>query len=163
MNKNCLILFQGAPFKPYCYFSIMNPFQFWNKTTTQCSKEIISHSSKYDNFLLLRDFNSEPTEEAMKSFCQIYNFENLIDKPTCYKKPTNSSCVDLILTNRPRSFQNSCTFETRLSDFHKMTLTVLKSPFAKQKPRILYYRDYSFFNNSLFRDQVLYKLRDSNM
>ena len=35
------------------------------------SKEIDSHSSKYDNFLLLGDFNSEPTEEAMKSFCQI--------------------------------------------------------------------------------------------
>ena len=37
------------------------------------SKEIDSHSSKYDNFLLLDDFNSEPTEEAMKSLCQIYN------------------------------------------------------------------------------------------
>ena len=35
------------------------------------SKEIDSHSSKYDNFLLLGDFNSEPTEEAMKRFCQI--------------------------------------------------------------------------------------------
>ena len=35
------------------------------------SKEIGSHSSKYDNFLLLGDFNSEPTEGAMKSFCQI--------------------------------------------------------------------------------------------
>ena len=35
------------------------------------SKEIDSHSSKYDNFLLLGGFNSEPTEEAMKSFCQI--------------------------------------------------------------------------------------------
>ena len=30
-----------------------------------------SHSSKYDNFLLISDFNSEPTEEAMKSFWQI--------------------------------------------------------------------------------------------
>ena len=43
-------------------------------------KEIDSHSSKYDNSLLSGDFNSEPTEEAMKSFCQIYNFENLLDK-----------------------------------------------------------------------------------
>ena len=42
------------------------------------SKEIDSHSSKYDNFLLLGDFNSEPTEEAMKSFCQICNFKKLI-------------------------------------------------------------------------------------
>ena len=100
------------------------------------SKEIDSHSSKYDNFFLLGDFNSEPSEEAMKNFCQIYNFKNLLDKPTCYKNPTNPSCVDLILTNRTRSFQNSCTFETGLSDFHKMTLTLPKSSFAKV-PRVL--------------------------
>ena len=44
-----------------------------------------------------------------------------------------------------------------------MTLTVLKSSFAKQKPRILNYRNYKFFNNTLFRDQVLNKLIDSNL
>ena len=99
----------------------------------------------------------------MKSFCQIYNFKNLIDKPTCYKNPTNPSCVDLNLTNRPRSFQNSCTFETGLSGFHKMTLTVLKWYFAKQKPRILNCCDYRFFNKTLFRDQVLNKLRNLNL
>ena len=66
------------------------------------SKEIDSDSSKYDNFLLFGDFNSEPTEEAMKSLCQIHNFKNLLDKPTCYKNPTNPSCVDLIITNKPR-------------------------------------------------------------
>ena len=89
------------------------------------SKEIDSHS-KYDFVLLLRDFNSEPSEEAMKSFCQIYNFKNLSQKPTHYKNPTNPTCVDLIITNKPRSFQNSYPFETGLSDFHKMTLTVPK-------------------------------------
>ena len=73
------------------------------------------------------------------------------------------SYVDLILTNKSRSFQNFCTFETGLSDFHKMTLTVLKSSFAKQKPRILNYRNYKFFNNTLFRDQVLNKLINSNL
>ena len=101
------------------------------------SKEIDSHSSMHDNFLLLGDFNSEPTEEAMKSFYPIHNFKNLLDKPTCYKNPTNPSCVDLIITNKPRSFQSSCTFETGLSNFRKITLTVLKSSFARQKPRVL--------------------------
>ena len=59
-------------------------------------KEIDSHSSKYDSFLLLNDFNSEPTEEAMKGFCQIYNFKNLLDKPKCHKNPINPSCVDVV-------------------------------------------------------------------
>ena len=93
------------------------------------SKEIDSHSSKY-NFLLLGDFNSKPTEEAIKGFCQIYNFKNLLDKPTCYKNP-NPSCVDLILTNRPRSFQNCCTFETGLTDFLKS----IKFIFCKTKTK----------------------------
>ena len=99
----------------------------------------------------------------MKSFCQIYNFKNLLDKPTCYKNPTNPWCVDLVITNKPTSFQNSCTFETGLSDFHKMILTVLKSSFVKQKTRVLIYRNDKFFNNTLFRDQILNKLRNSNL
>ena len=39
--------------------------------TEYISKEIDPHSSKYDNFLLIGDFNFEPTEETMKSFCQM--------------------------------------------------------------------------------------------
>ena len=95
----------------------------------------------------------------MKSFCQIYNFINLLDKPTCY----NPSCLDLILANGPRSFQNFCTFETELSDFHKMTLPVTTSSFVKQKPRILNYHNYKFFNNTLLRDHIINKLINSNL
>ena len=40
---------------------------------------------------------------------------------------------------------------------------VLKSSFAKQKPRVLNYRNYKFFNNTLFRDQVLNKLRNLDL
>ena len=43
-----------------------------------------------------------------------------------------------------------------------MTLTVLKSSFAKQKPRVLNYCNYKFFNDTLFRYQVLNKLINSN-
>ena len=47
--------------------------------------------------------------------------------------------------------------------FACMTLTVLKPSFAKQKPRILIHHNYKFFNNTLFRDQVLNRLRNSNL
>ena len=43
---------------------------------------------------------------------------SMINKPTCYKNPEKPSCVDLILTNCTRSFQNSCVIETELSDFN---------------------------------------------
>ena len=34
------------------------------------------------------------------------NLTSLIKEPTCYKNPDNPSCIDLILTNKPFSFQN---------------------------------------------------------
>ena len=84
-------------------------------------------------------------------------------KKNTFYKNSNPSCIDLIITNKFRIFQNSCKFETELSDFQKMILTVLKSSFAKQKPRVVNCRNYKFFINTFFRDQVLNKLRKSNV
>ena len=52
------------------------------------------------------------------------------------------SCIDLIITNRPKSSQSFVTEETGLSDFHKMTLTLRKVFYKKQKPNIVTYRNY---------------------
>ena len=50
---------------------------------------------------------------------------------TCFKNPLKPSCIDLIITNRTKSSQNSVTVETGLSDFHEMTLTVMKLFYKK--------------------------------
>ena len=71
------------------------------------------------------------------------------------KKSKHPTCIDLILTNRPKSFQNTCVVETGLSDFHKLTTTVLKSNFSKQAPKIMYYRNYKNFKNKVFRNDLL--------
>ena len=42
------------------------------------------------------------------------------------------------------------TLETGLSDFHKMTLTVMKVFYKKQKPTINTYRSYKIFSNEVF-------------
>ena len=65
------------------------------------------------------------------------------------------------MTNRLKNFENSCTFETGQSDFHKMTLNVLKSSFKKQKDRVLNYPNYDFYNNKFFREQFLPKLNNN--
>ena len=113
-----------------------------------------NYSSKYDNFILLGDFNSEPTESAVRDFCEIYSCKNLIKDNTCFKNPSKPSCIDLIITNRPKSFQNSVTVETGLSDFHKMTLTVMKVFYKKQKTNIVTYRNYKHFSNEAFMFDV---------
>ena len=56
---------------------------------------------KYDNFILIGDFNSEMHVDAMEVFCTTYNFKNLVKEPTCFKNADNPSCIDLILTNKP--------------------------------------------------------------
>ena len=45
--------------------------------------------------------------------------------------------IDLILTNRRKCFPNFNVFETGLSDFHELTLTVLKAYVPNQKPRVI--------------------------
>ena len=102
----------------------------------EIGKNLDNYSSKYDNFILLGDLNSEPTESAVKDFCEIYSCKNRIKDNTCFKTPLKPSCIDPIIINRPKSFQNSVTVETGLLDFPKMTLTVMKV-FYKNKKQIL--------------------------
>ena len=107
-------------------------------------------SSKFDNYLLMGDFNSEPNEPDISDFCEIYNTKNIIKEKTCFKNPENPTCIDLILTNRPRSFQDSTVVETGLSDFHKMCVTVMKMYHCKQRPSVITYRKFKKFSNIEF-------------
>ena len=86
----------------------------------------------------------------MKSFCESYNLTNLIKQPTCFKNPEKPSCIDLILTNRSQSFQTTCAIETGLSDFPRMTVSLLKMQFRKLPPRIFSFRDFSNYHNANF-------------
>ena len=47
--------------------------------------------------------NSEMSETSMNEFCEIYNLKNLVKELTCFKNQLNPTCVDLMLTNRPKN------------------------------------------------------------
>ena len=91
----------------------------------------------------------------MTGLCDTCDLRSFITEPTCYKNPENSTCIDLILTNHLLSFQNSCVFETSLSDFHKMTVTILKASFQRLQPRVINYRDNRRFQNDVFKGELL--------
>ena len=118
------------------------------------SKVLNRNLSQYERFLCIGDLNSEITEFAMKIFCNIYHLKNLVNVPTCYKNPLKPPCIDLFLTNCSRSFQVSHVIETRLSDFHKMNITVLKMFFSKQNHETAFFRNYKKFDNSAFREAL---------
>ena len=109
------------------------------------NKSLALHLLKYEHLLVLGGFNVCIEDSSMSEFCDTYNLKRLIRERTCYKNPENRSCIDLILTNRPCCFQNSCAFETGLPDFHRITVTVMKMHFQKLQPRVIKYRDYKHF------------------
>ena len=78
------------------------------------------------------------------------------------KQKNISSCMDLILTNSQRSFQNSCAIETGLSDFHRMTVMVLKAAFRKRKPKVKYYGNDKRFCNENYQNELVAELSKQN-
>ena len=78
------------------------------------------------------------------------------------ESPT-SPCIDLILKNSPLSFQSSGVVETGLSDFHKMTVTVMKTTTQKLDPKIIHCRDYRKCSNYSFRQDLLSTLVMKNI
>ena len=45
-------------------------------------KVLDSLSARYENFILIGDFNAEESDTTIKDFCDIYSFENLIKDAT---------------------------------------------------------------------------------
>ena len=68
------------------------------------SKGLDELNSKYDNILVIGDLNSEMSEPSLDEFCQIYNLESIVNKPTCSKDLKNPSCIYLVLTNKQERF-----------------------------------------------------------
>ena len=112
----------------------------------------------YEKFLILGDFNVGIEEQHTKTFCDNCNLASLIKQPTCYKNPSNATCIDLILSKTPRNYQSTCAIETGLPNFHLMTLTVMKMSFRKFHPRLINNRCYKNFSNEAFRECLLEKL-----
>ena len=99
---------------------------FLNRLATNLDQNM----GKLDNFLLMGDFNCKTTEITMMNFCHAYNVKNLITDPTCFKNPLNPIIVQL---------------------WTRMTISVMKTFFPKQAPKVIKYRDYKFFNDENFR------------
>ena len=89
--------------------------------------------------MLTGDVNAEPTEAILSNFCEIFHLKHLIKDKTCFKNPTKPTCIGLLVTNRPKCFHNTVVIETGLSDFHKMSATVMQMYSTEQKPSIVLY------------------------
>ena len=115
------------------------------------------YSSTYENFIFLGNFNAGMEHSALKDYKNLYFLTSLISKPIYWKNCSNSTCINLILISRPKFWQSANVIETRLSDFHKIVITIIKTTLRKLKPKIINYREYKIFSNDIFRGPILEK------
>ena len=127
------------------------------------NRNLALYSSRYHNFMVTGDFDVGANNSAMSVFSDSYYLKNFMKESTCYKNPNISSCINLMLTNKARSFKHSCVIQTGLSDFHKMVVTVKKATFKNLQPRIVSYRDYKYFENCRLRADLLSELSKANI
>ena len=116
-----------------------NLASFFEDLTDSLSKE----SEFYENFIILRDFSIDAKVagrelDKFEEFWDLFNLTNLIRNETCFTRD-HKSTIDLILTNKPKSFQNTCITETGLSGFHKLISTFFKTQITRLEPRIVFY------------------------
>ena len=107
---------------------------------------------KYENIVIIGDININTDNDKavglnkMSEFCDIFDLENLITGNTCVTAG-HASSIDVILTNKKRSFKNSGTVATGVSDFHKMVLTSKRTCYERlKKPNKIRYCSYKNFN-----------------
>ena len=131
--------------------------------------------TKYNNVVVLGDINvdtqdsNSPGLNKVQDLCDVFGLKNLIKSTTCETK-TSTSSIDITLTNGTRSFKNSGTIETGLSDFHKLVMTSFRSIYERLRPTKIQYRSYKKFNEADFLKDITdalfdkcLKIRDSEV
>ena len=151
-KKKWCILFAYRPPK-------QNKVLFFEELS-KCLSRIVN---KYDNYFVAGDLNInmlDPKCDGNNYFSDLndtYNLTNLVKLPTCFKS-SKGTLIDVLLTNKPKSFQKTFVCETGLSDHHKLVGTILRSTFVKLPPKIIKYRSYKNFDKNKFcheLDQIL--------
>ena len=96
--------------------------------------------------------DSSPCSQ-LNNFCDIFDLANMINEKTCFSK-NHSSRIDLILSNKPSSFQLSHATETGLSDCQKLITTCMRATISRLKPNVINYHNYKKFNERNFLSDI---------
>ena len=123
------------------------------------SKSLDQVFNTYENVILMGDINIDflnkisPKFKKLLNLCDTFGLENLIKSPTCFQGDPPSS-IDLILTNKNRSFINSKVVATGLSDWHGMVTTMLRAHIKKIEPTKITYRSLKNFSEQAFLQEI---------
>ena len=136
-----------------------NPKQCIKYFLAELSSIIDFYNSKFENLLVMGDFNTEADTPEFIDFLTKHNLYSHIKEKTCWKSK-EGSCIDLILSNRKYSFQNAGVAETGVSDYHSLIYIMLKSKFTKLGPKKFKYRNYKNFDQVSFLYEISLALQN---
>ena len=120
------------------------------------NESLCNIARKHENMLIIGDLNINfgnlkmgDTHSHMSDLCDTLLLSNLVNDVTCVKSQNDIS-IDVMLTNRPRSFHNTSLIETGLSDCHKMIISVFKAFFKRLPANVIEYQDNKTFDQNEF-------------
>ena len=120
--------------------------------TSEISNILTFYRSTHDNILLMGDFNMTPNNPKLSELIADHELCALISELTCFKS-INPTCIDNFLTDK-KTLMKTLTFETDESGHHKLISTMLRSTFAKGKPKKMFHRCYRNFKNKKFEEEL---------
>ena len=143
--------------RKWIIFSVYRPPGSGNLANffSELNKCVDMATRKYENIVIMGDINIVTDNDKaaglnkMSEFCDIFDLENLIRGNTCVTVG-HASSIDVILSNKKRSFKNSGTVATGVSDFHKMVLTTMRACYERLKPNKIQSRSYKNFDEQNF-------------
>ena len=144
--------------RKWAIFSVYRPPRSVNLASffSELNKCVDMATRTYENIVVMGDINIDTDDDKavgqnkLSEFCDVFGLENLIQGSTCVTVRHEPTSIDVILTNKKRSFKNSGTVATGLSDHHKMVLTTMRANYERLKPTKIQYRSYKNFSDKDF-------------
>ena len=137
------------------YHPSSQPDQYFFNTLDKALDEYCN----YQNILLIGDFNAEIGETHLDIFLYQHDLANINKEQTSNQNSENPSCIDFILSNRPKRFFKRNTVFTGFSDSKRLVLSVFKTTLPKSKPKEITYRNFKNFSEENFNQELRTNLR----
>ena len=128
--------------RKWCIIFTYRPPKYDKKVFFQELSKTISQAINKYNILVAGDSNIDVSgskglnENHFSELIDTFNQTNLVKTPTCFKT-TRGTLLDVLLTNKPNSFQKTGVCKMGLRDCHKMVFTIFRSTFIRLPPKLL--------------------------
>ena len=130
----------------------------------QLSQSLDQILNAYENVLILGDININSLDKKsgkykhLENFCDTFDLKNLIKEPTCFQSD-NPTSIDVILTNKNRSFMHTKSVVNGLSDWHSIIFTMFKKQITRLNPIEVKYRSFKDFDEQSFLSELEQNIR----